>query len=393
VSLRRLTTLLTGSTLPLLPTTKSRILGARSPAAGIAGTALLLLSMTAGAAPREPALNLYSWVDYFPKSIRDRFQADTGIKVNFTVFDNPDAVETLLSVGHSGYDLVVVNASPHLAREIPHGFFTRLDKAKLPNLQHADVQVMQLLQRTDPGNQYAVPWMWGTTGIMYDRDRIRASLPALPDNPLDLVMQPGIAGKFANCGISVLDSWVDVLPLVAHYLGQKDLSAEPVALEAVVKALAAIRPHLRRIASSGYFEQLANGELCLAIGYSGDAMIARRMIREGHLDRTIEYIFPREVVPLYIDTLAIPVDAPHPDAALTFINYVMRPDISAAVTRDIGFATGNGAAVPLLPPEVRSNPAVFPPPQVRARFLLGRVYTPEETRAFTRAWQRFKTGT
>lgn len=391
------------------PKTKEaiRIRDMNSPCPTHRPIAALLLSLATGvlfspsslaaAAPRETArdavLNLYSWTDYFPKPIRDRFQSDTGIKVNFAVFDNPDAVETLLSVGHSGYDVVIVNASPHLAREAPHGFFTKLDKARLPNLKHADAQVMQVLQGVDPGNQYAVPWMWGTTGIMYDRERIRAALPTVPDNPLDLVMKPAIAGKFANCGISVLDSWVDILPLVAHYLGQKDLSTEPTALAAVMKTLAAIRPYLRRIASSGYFEQLANGELCLAIGYSGDAMIARRMIREGHIDRNVVYAFPREAVPLYIDTLTVPVDAPHADAALTFINYVMRPDISAAVTRDIGFATGNGAAVALLPAEVRNNPAVFPPPEVRARFLLGRVYTPEETRTFTRAWQRFKAGT
>lgn len=341
---------------------------------------------------RGAVLNLYSWSDYFPKGIRDRFEAESGIKVNYTVFDNPDTVETLLSVGHSGYDLVIVNATPHLAREAPRGFFLRLDKARLPNLLHADAQVMHALQRSDPGNRYAVPWMWGTTGVMYDRDRVQAALPALPANPVELLMNPALAAKLEKCGISVLDSWIDILPMVSSYLGQKDLSAKPQPLDAVMKALGAIRPYLRLITSSGYFEQLANGELCLAVGYSGDAMIARRMVREGHLNRTIDYGFPKGVVGMYIDNLAIPADAPHVDAAYAFLDFVMRPEISAAVARDIGFGPGNAAAVPLLPTEVRSNPAVFPPPEVRARMQLGRVYTPEETRVFLRAWQRFKSG-
>ncbi len=149
---------------------------------------------------------------------------------------------------------------------------------------------------------------------------------------------------------------------------------------------------LRRIASSGYFEQLANGELCLALGYSGDAMIARRMVREAQGKRVVEYAFPRERVPLFIDAIAIPADAPNPNGAQAFIDFVMRPDVSAAVVRDIGFGSGNGAAVALLEPAVRNNPAVFPPPEVRARFALGRLYTPLETRIFNRAWQRFKTG-
>jgi len=360
--------------------------------AGFASAALLLVCLGVASAPREAVLNLYSWPDYFPKPIRDRFQATTGIKVNFTVFDSPDTVETLLSVGHSGHDLVIVNASPHLAREAPRGFFRALDRTRLPNLRNADPQIMQLLQRSDPGNRYAVPWMWGTTGIMYDRARVRAALPALPANPVELLMKPALAGKLATCGISVLDSWIDILPMASNYLGQEDLSAEPQALDAVMKALEHIRPYLRRIASSGYFEQLANGELCLAVGYSGDAQIAQRLVREGHMDRIIDYAYPAGIIGMYIDTLAIPVDAPHPDAALAFIDYLMRPEVSAEVARQIGFGPGNAAAVPLLPPEVRNNPAVFPPPVVRARMQLGRVYTPEETRTFLRAWQRFKVG-
>ncbi|MFO1466813.1 MAG: extracellular solute-binding protein [Steroidobacteraceae bacterium] len=356
---------------------------------------LLCLTMSPAAIAAEDGrtVNVYSWVDYFPKDVRERFQRDTGIKVNYTVFDNPDAVETVLSVGHSGYDVVIVNASPHLAREAPRGFFTPLDKARLPNIRHADAQLMKVLQGADPGNRYAVPWMWGTTGVMYDRARLQSLIRTPPANPLDLILRKDLGARFAKCGVSVLDSWVDVLPMVARYLGQKDLSAEPAALEPVVAALMAIRPNLRLIASSGYFEQLANGDLCLALGYSGDAMIAQRMVRETGLQRSIDYAFPVEAVPLYIDSMTIPAGAPHAAAAHTFIDYMMQPPVSANVVGQIGFGAGNADAVPLLPTTMRNNPAVFPPAEVRAKFYLGRLYTPEETRTFTRAWQRFKTGT
>jgi putrescine transport system substrate-binding protein len=360
-------------------------------AVGIAALACLA-GITAGAEDRAKVLNLYSWTDYFPKSLRAQFQAQTGVRVNLAVFDSPDTVETVLSVGRSGYDLVIVNAAPHLGREAPKGFFKKLDKARIPNLKNTDPQVMQVLQQMDPGNQYAVPWMWGTTGIMYDRDKIKSLQAVLPANPLDLLFKKELSSKFAGCGISMLDNWQDVMPMVARYLGQPDISTDAAALDAVVSKLLEAKPYLRRIASSGYFEQLANGELCLALGYSGDAMIARRMVKETQGKRVVEYAFPRERTPLYIDAIAIPADAPNPDAAQAFVNFIMRPDVSAAVVRDIGFAPGNAAAVPLLEPAVRNNPAVFPPADLRARFALGRIYNATESRIYNRAWQRFKTG-
>lgn len=352
----------------------------------------LCITDAAPAADRAHTLNVYAWSDYFPVSVREQFQAQTGIRINYTVFDDPDAVETTMAVGHSDYDIVVTNAAPHLGREVPKGFWKKLDQSRIPNARNADPKIMQMLQSVDPGNQYAIPWMWGTTGLMYDRDKIKSLMPNAPLNSLDLVFKKELAAKFAKCGINMLDSWVDIMPMVARYLGQKELTTDPIALNAVVAKLQEARPYLRRIASSGYYEQLANGELCLAIGYSGDAMIARRMIRESQSKLNVEYAHAREAVPLYIDTLVIPADSPNADGAHLFMNFVMRPEISAAVTRQIGFASGNAAAVKLLEPAIRNNPAVFPPDEVRARFFLGHPYSPQETRIFVRAWQRFKTG-
>ncbi len=365
----------------------------RSKAVQIAALGLALAAaMTCAAAERTKVLNIYAWAEYFPPAVISKFQAETGIHVNYAVLDSPETAETILSVGHSNYDLVTMNAAPELAREIPKGFWKKLDQAGLPNARNADPQIMQLLNSVDPGNQYAVPWMWGTTGLIYNSDKIKAIMPNAPIDSLDMVFKKDVAAKFAACGISMLDSWGDVLPMVARYIGQPRLSAGKADLDAVMAKLQEIQPFVRRIATAGYYQQLAEGELCLAIGYSGDAMVARRLVNESQGKVKIDYAFAREMVPFYIDNMVIPADSPNPAAALAFINFVMRPEISASVTRFIGFATANAAAVPLLEPAVRGNTLIYPPPSIRSRFELQRVYTPEETRAFTRAWLLFKSG-
>jgi putrescine transport system substrate-binding protein len=352
----------------------------------------LLLAMTGAAADRAQVLNIYAWAEYFPPPLIAKFQAETGIHVNYAVLDSPEAAETILSVGHSNYDIVTMNASPELAREIPKGFWKKLDPASLPNARNADPQIMQLLAGVDPGNQYAIPWMWGTTGLLYNSDKIRSIMPDAPLESLDMVLKKSVAAKFAGCGISMLDSWGDILPMVSRYIGQPKLSADKASLDAVMAKLQEIQPYVRRISSSGYYQQLAEGELCLAIGYSGDAMVARRMVGESHGSIKINYSFAREMVPFYIDNLVIPADSPNAAAAQAFINFVMRPEVSASVTRFIGFATANAAALPLLEPAVRANTIIYPPPAVRSRLELQRLYTPEETRSFTRAWLLFKSG-
>jgi putrescine transport system substrate-binding protein len=347
---------------------------------------------TRAAPDRVHVVNVYAWADYFPRSVVDKFQSETGIHVNYTVFDSPDTAETALSVGSSNYDIVTMNASPHLAREIPKGFWKKLDQPQIPNARNADPQILKILSQVDPGNLYAVPWMWGTVGVIYNADKVKAILGPLPAESLDVIFKKELAAKFEQCGISVLDSWQDILPLVARYLGQPQLSTEPAQLDAVVKKLAEIRPFLRRISTSGYYEQLADGELCLSIGYSGDAMIARRMAKESNTKIQVDYAFPHVSVPLYVDSMVIPADSPNYAGALKFIDFMMRPEISAEVTRFIGFASGNAAALPYLDTSMRTNNIVYPPAEVRARFEMERIYTTDELRTFNRTWQRFRTG-
>jgi putrescine transport system substrate-binding protein len=368
----------------------SRNLSMRAGLLGLGCCLLALGASGASGADRAHTLNVYAWSDYFPQSLTNQFQSETGIHINYSVLDSPETAETKLSVGHSDFDIVTMNAAPELGREIPKGFWKALDPASIPNARNADPEILKRLQAVDPGNKYAVPWMWGTVGIIYNAAKIEATMPNAPINSLDMVFKRSVASKFASCGISILDSWGDILPMVARYLGQGLLSAEPAKLDAVMAKLHEIKPYIRRIASSGYYEQLADGEMCLAIGYSGDAMIARRMAKEGNTKVDVEYAFAREIVPLYIDSLVIPADSPNAAGAHAFINFVMRPEISAAVTQFIGFASGNAAALPLLPAAVRGNQAVYPPAEVRQQFELARVYSADEIRSFSRAWLRFK---
>jgi len=351
---------------------------------GLAGT------LSAAAADRAHTVNVYAWPEYFQHTDIARFEAETGFHVNSAVLTDPETAETLLSAGHSDYDIVTMNASPELAREIPGGFWRVLDAAKIPNARNADPKIMKLLDTVDPGNRHAVPWMWGTTGLIYDRDRLHALMPDAPTDSLRMVFDKTVAAHFTSCGIGLIDSWGDVLPMVAHYLGQRTLSAQGPDLDAVVAKLKEIRPYLSRISTAGYYQQLAEGDLCLAIGYSGDALIARRMVNEARGHIRLEYAFARESVPFYIDSMAIPADSPNAAGALAFINFMMRPEVSAGVTRSIGFATANTAALALLEPAVRNNPIIYPPAEVRERFELQKAYSPQEVRVFSRVWLNFK---
>jgi putrescine transport system substrate-binding protein len=337
-------------------------------------------------------LNLYSWAEYFPDSVIRKFEGETGIQINYSVFDSNDVAETTLSAGQSGFDLVTVNASPHLGRQIPKGLWRPLDLSKLHNRGNVDAKLLQMLSRVDPGNRYAIPYMWGTTGLIYNPDKVHAILPDAPVTSLAMVLRPGLAAQFKGCGVSVLDSWVDMLPIISAYLGQPDLSADPDALGALATAFALVRPSIRRVTSSGYYDQLARGELCLSIGYSADAMVARRRAAQLGDGIRIEFRQPQEAVQVYIDAYAIPRTARNVDAALEFIDFTLRPDIGAEIAHATGFAVANSAAVDRLEPELRNNHIVYPPPEVRERFTLGRGYSMEETRMFSRTWLRMKTG-
>ncbi len=336
-------------------------------------------------------LNLYIWSDYLAPNALPDFEKQTGIKVNVAYFDTNETLETRLLAGHSGYDIVVPTAS-YFERQIKAGVYLPLDKTRLPNLKNMDAQLMSRVAQHDPGNEHGVIYTWGTNGIGYNEKMVKALLPDAPLDSWRLVFDPAIASKIAKCGISLLDSPAEMLRAVLNYLGRDPNSQKPEDLAAGEATLEKIRPYIRNINSSEYIEALANGDLCVAVGYNGDVLQARDRARDANKGIDIKYMVPKEGSILWFDMLAIPKDAPDPDSAYAFMNYMMTPQVSADVSDFRRYATGNAAAQPLVEPAVRDDPGIYPPQELRQKLSVQLADSPDQTRAITRVWQKFKTG-
>jgi putrescine transport system substrate-binding protein len=357
-------------------------------------TALLLtLAASAAAAAEDHRLNIYNWSDYIAEETVPRFEKETGITVNYDVYDSNEVLEAKLLAGQSGYDLVVPSASPYLARQVAAGVYLKLDKAKLANYGNLDPQILAAAAVADPGNQYGVPYLWGTTGIGYNPAKVKAALgDAAPVDSDHLLFDPANAQKLASCGISLLDSAQEIFPAALAYLGRDPLSRDPEDLARAAAVVAAIRPSVRKFHSSQYINDLANGDLCVAFGYSGDVLQARNRAREAKNGVDIAYTIPKEGAMIWIDMMAIPKDAPHSEAALRFIDYVLRPETIAAISNTVAYANPNTRATPLVDAALRDDPGIYPPPEVRARLFFDKPVTPQYERQRTRAWTKVKTG-
>ncbi len=336
-------------------------------------------------------LNLYIWSDYLAPNTLSNFEKQTGIKVHVAYFDANETLETKLLAGSSGYDVVVPTAS-YFERQIKAGVYLTLDKSKLPNLKNMDPQLMARVAMHDPGNAHGVIYTWGTNGIGYNEKMVKE---AMPDAPLDswrLVFDPAVASKVAKCGISVLDSPAEMIRAVLSYLGRDPNSQKAEDLAAAEATLLKIRPYIRNINSSEYIEALANGDLCVAVGYNGDVLQARDRAREANKGIEIKYVVPKEGSILWFDMLAIPKDAPDPDSAYAYLNYIMEPQVIAEITNFKRYANANLASLPYVQESVKEDPAIYPPPELRQKLAVQLADTPEQTRAITRVWQKFKTG-
>jgi putrescine transport system substrate-binding protein len=319
------------------------------------------------------------------------FQQETGITVHYDVFDSNEVLETKLLTGNSGYDVVVPSAY-FLERQIKAGVFAPLDPSRIPNLKHLDPEIVERAARHDPGSAHSVVYMWGTTGIGYDAQKVKAILPDAPVDSWRLVFDPAIVSKFKDCGVSVLDDPTDMVATALLYLGKDPNSESGADLAAAEKLLVAIRPYLRTIHSSQYIDQLANGELCVAVGYSGDILQARDRAAEAGKPVDLVYSIPQEGALMWFDTLAIPADAAHPANAYRFIDYLLRPDVAARNSNFVSFANANAAATPLLDESLRNDPGIYPPPDVKARLQPNLAKSAEFTRELNRSWTRFTTG-
>ncbi len=336
-------------------------------------------------------LNLYNWSDYIAPDTLKEFERETGIRVRYDVFDSNELLEAKLLAGGTGYDLVVPSAS-FVARQITAGVFQPLDKARLPELSGLDPAVMKLLAGYDPDNRHALPWLWGTTGIGYNRQLIEARMADAPVDSWDLVFKPDVVARFADCGVAMLDTPSEILPLVLRYLGRPVDSQRAEDLAAAEAVLTAIRPHVRYFHSSQYINDLANGGLCLVVGWNGDILMARARAREAADPREIAYSIPREGSLVWVDTIAIPRDAPNPDNAYRFLEYILRPTVAAALSNYVHYANANPASRPLLEPGLREDPAVYPAPETLAALFPNAVHSAEFDRLASRAWMRIKRG-
>jgi putrescine transport system substrate-binding protein len=339
----------------------------------------------------EKTLNVYNWSDYIEGSVLESFTQETGIKVNYEVMDSNEMLETKLLAGRTGYDVVVPSAS-FLARQIKAGIYQKLDKSKLPNLKNLDPEITRKLEVFDPGNEHAVNYMWGTSGVAYNEEAIKAAMPDAPVDSFAMFWDPKVASKFAKCGISVLDAPSEVVGTVLIYLGRDANSEKPEDLQAAEKVLMSVRPYIRTINSSAYIENLANGEICLALGWSGDVLQARDRAQEASKPFTIKYNIPKEGAVMFFDNMAIPADATHVKNAHIFINYMLRPEVAAKNSNFLSYANSNAASWPMIDAEVKNNPNIFPTAEISNKLVPDLPESAEFTRALTRTWTRFRTG-
>jgi putrescine transport system substrate-binding protein len=343
------------------------------------------------AAAEEKVLNVYNWSDYVDPAVIEAFQKETGIAVRYDVFDSNEVLETKLLTGNSGYDVVVPSAY-FLERQIQAGVFRKLDRAQLPNLPNLDSGLQASVARHDPGNEHGVIYMWGTTGIGFDADKVRAIMPDAPTDSWSLVLDPAVVAKFRDCGVSFLDDPTDMVGTVLLWLGKDPNSQSQEDLRLAEEALLKVRPYVRAIHSSQYIEDLANGEVCVAVGYSGDVLQSRDRAAEAGKKIDLRYVIPREGALMWFDTLAIPADAAHPANAHAFIDYLLRPDVAAANSNFVNYATANTAALAQVNEELRNDAGIYPTPEVKERLQPNLAKSAEFTRALNRAWTRFVTG-
>jgi len=338
-----------------------------------------------------PVVNFYAWADYLAEATPAEFQKETGIKVRYDTYDSNEILQTKLLTGKSGYD-VVVPSNVFLAKQIPAGLYLPLDKSKLPHYQGLDPELLKLMSQADPGNKYAVPFFWGINTLGINVDQVAKKLGGpLPAKQWDLLFQPGNVAKLKSCGVSVLDSPTEVFPLALKYLGKNPNSQNPADYQAAAALLKTIRPYITRFSSSGYMDEMARGDLCLVLGYGGDLNIARRRAEAAKNGVTIRPLVPKEGVAIWIDSMAIPKDAPDVASAYRFIDYNLQPKVAAANANFVTFAPGSQAARPLIAAEHRNNPSIFPGQEELHNSFVGAPLTPSLQRLTTRLWQEFKT--
>ncbi len=346
--------------------------------------------MVAASVQAAPTVHIYNWSDYIGETTLADFEKTTGIKPVYDVFDSNETLEGKLLAGRTGYD-VVVPSNHFLGKQIKAGAFQKLDKAQLPNYSNLDPALLKRLQKNDPGNQYAVPYLWGTNGIGYNVEKLKA----LGIDKIDswaMLFEPENIKKLSSCGVAFLDSADEMLPAVLNYMGLDPNSQNPQDYKKAEAKMMAVRPYVTYFNSSKYISDLANGDICVAAGFSGDVFQARARAAENKKDFEIAYVIPKEGANLWFDVLAIPADSSNSKQAHAFINYLLTPKVIAQVSDYVGYANPNPAADKLMDQSIRTDETVYPPQDIVDRLFVNSELPPKIQRVMTRSWTKVKSG-
>jgi putrescine transport system substrate-binding protein len=357
------------------------------------GLGLLLLAAVpaTGAAAEERVVNVYSWADYIGATTVADFERETGIEVNYDTYDSSETVDTKLLAGSTGYD-VVFHDMPYSSRLIPIGIYRPLRHERLAHWRGLDPAILERYAAYDPGNRHGVPYMWGSTGFAYNVDLISARMPDAPVTSGDMLFKPEVVARFADCGVSFLDSPSDVVPMALAYLGYSADSTVIRELEEAERLLKAVRPYVRYFSSAKMLLDLPNSEICVAMSWSGDYATARDRALDAGVDVRLAYSVPREGSIGWYDAMFIPADAPHPDNAYRFIDFVLRPDVIAAITNLISYANAVPASRPFIDAQILADPAIYPTPEVLDVLEPKMSLPPKIERLRTRIMARVKSG-
>ncbi len=358
----------------------------------ISTASMIAAAFALPALAQDRVVNVYNWSDYIDASILEEFTAKTGIRVVYDVYDSNEILETKLLAGGSGYDVVVPTASPFMVRQIEAGTYQKLDKSKLPNLKNMWDMVSERIAAFDPGNEYSINYMWGTVGIGYNTQKVQEALGIDAIDSWDVVFKPENMEKLASCGVHFLDSATDVVPTVLNYLGIDPNDNSPESLAKAEEVLLAVRPYVRKFHSSEFISALANGDICVAIGWSGDVMQASDRAVEADQGVDVAYVIPKEGAQMWFDQMAIPVDSKNVAEAHEFLNFMMEPEVIAKSTNYVYYANGNLASQAFVDKEIVDDPSIYPDEATMKNMFTVQPYDARAQRLLTRSWTRIVTG-
>lgn len=342
-------------------------------------------------ASTEQVLNIYNWSDYVGPHTIENFRREFGIDVNYDIYDSSEIVDAKLLAGGSGYD-VVFHSNQFASRLAPLGLFHRLDYSKLPNIRYLDEDIVERINMYEEVKGYAVPYMWGTTGYAYNADMVRKRLPDLVLDSANMLFDPAIVSKLADCGVTLLDSPTDVIPMVLAYLGRDPNAVDEASMAAAEAQLDLVRPYILYFSSTKMISDLPNREVCVAMSWSGDYAQAAARAEEAGIQIDLRYTMPKEGSGLWVDGMFIPSDAPHVENAYKFINYILRPEVTAEISNFIYYANANRASRPMLKSQVVDNPGIYPDQASWDLLYPVRFGPPADERLRTRVWARVKSG-